>query len=303
MSRIAVTGASGLVGTALSAALSARGDEVLHLVRRPSRTAAEITWEPGRDLDPSALSGVDAVVHLAGAGVGDRRWSPEYRAIIKRSRVEGTRTIAQALARLDSPVRLVSGSASGYYGSDRGDEILTEESAPGRGFLADVTKAWEEQTERAVRAGHPVALARSGIVLAPRGGAMAKMLPPAKAGLAGPLGTGRQYWSWITLPDEVAALIHLVDTPSVTGPVNLVAPAPVRQAEFMRLLGKELGRPARVPAPAFALRAALGDFAEDILGSQRVSPTVLLSSGFTFRHPDAATAIHWLAQALKGAAA
>ncbi|WP_168581625.1 TIGR01777 family oxidoreductase [Gephyromycinifex aptenodytis] len=302
MSRIALTGASGLIGTALSSALSARGDEVLHLVRRPARTAAEITWKPGSDLDPAALADVDAVVHLAGAGVGDKRWTPQYRKLIKSSRVEGTRTIAAALARLQRPVRLVSGSAVGFYGSDRAEEVLTEDSAAGSGFLAEVVQAWEAQTERATRAGHPVALARTGIVLSPQGGAMAKVLPLSKLGLGGPLGSGEQYWPWITLPDEVAALMHLIDNPSITGPVNLVAPAPERQRELMRLLGEALGRPAVLPAPAFALRAALGEFAEDILGSQRVTPPVLLASGFTFTHPDPQSAMRWLADAARATA-
>lgn len=302
MSRIALTGASGLIGTALSSALSARGDEVVHLVRRPARTAAEITWEPGAELDPGSLEGVDALVHLAGAGVGDKRWTPKYRALIKNSRVNGTHTIATALSHIAHPVRLVSGSAVGIYGSDRGEEVLTEDSEAGSGFLAEVVQAWEAQTEHASRAGHPVALARTGILLSPTGGAMGKVLPLAKLGLAGPLGSGRQYWPWITLTDEVSALIHLIDTPSITGPVNLVAPAPERQAELMRLLGSAMRRPARLPAPGFALRAALGDFAEDILGSQRVTPPVLLASGFTFAHPDPQSAMRWLADAARAAA-
>lgn len=303
MSRIALTGASGLIGTALSSALSARGDEVLHLVRRPARTAAEITWEPGAELDPEKLDGVEAVVHLAGAGVGDKRWTSEYRALIRDSRVDGTHTIATALSRIDRPVRLVSASAVGIYGSDRGEEVLTEDSELGSsGFLAEVVQAWEAQTEHASRAGHPVALARTGILLSAKGGAMGKVLPLAKLGLAGPLGSGRQYWPWITLPDEVSALIHLIDTPSITGPVNLVAPAPERQGELMRLLGSALRRPARFPAPGFALRAALGEFAQDILGSQRVTPAVLLASGFTFAHPDPQSAMRWLADAAQSAA-
>lgn len=294
--RIVLSGASGLIGSALSAALTARGDHVIHLVRRPPRNAGEVAWEPGRDLDPAVFDGVDGVVHLAGAGIGDRRWSPEYKETIRRSRVDGTRTLAQALARVSEPVRLVSGSAVGIYG-DRGEEVLTEESAPGSGFLADVVRDWEAQTERAARAGHPVALARTGIVLSRQGGAMARVLPLARAGLAGPLGGGTQYWPWMTLPDEVAALMWLLDRPGVTGPINLVSPAPTRQAEFMRLLGAELRRPALLPAPAFALKAALGEFAGDILASQRVTPPVLLASGFHHAHPDAAAAVRWLAAA------
>lgn len=292
--RVAITGASGLIGSALSAALVARGDEVVVLVRREPRSGAERRWSPGEALDPGVLADVDAVVHLAGAGVADRRWTPEYRKVIRRSRIDGTRTLAEAVLKLERPVRVVSGSAVGIYGSDRGEEVLTEESASGRGFLADVVRAWEGEMRPALAAGVPVAFARTGIVLSPDGGAMERVLPLAKFGLGGPLGDGQQWWPLVTLDDEVRALLWLLDHPEITGPVNVALPTPVRQGEFMALLGEELHRPAVVPAPAFAVRAMLGQFADDILGSQRVAPSVLLDSGFTFEDPDGASAARWL---------
>ena len=271
--RVAITGASGLIGSALSAFLRARGDEVVHLVRREPRTSSEVGWDPAsRTLDPGDLSGLTAVVHLAGAGVADHRWTPAYKHEILASRVDGTATISTALADLGEPIALVSGSAIGAYG-DRGEEILTEDSDAGQGFLADVVRAWEAATTPAQDAGLRVVHARTGIVLTPDGGAMARVLPLARFGLAGPLGTGRQYWSWITLRDEVRALAYLIDQ-DLSGPVNLVSAQPVRQAEAMKALGAALGRPAVLPAPAFALKAIMGEFATDILASQRVMPSV-----------------------------
>lgn len=292
--RVALTGASGLIGSALSQALTTRGDEVVHLVRRPPRTSAEREWSPGEALDPGVLGDVDVVVHLAGAGVADRRWTPEYRKTIRRSRIDGTRTLANAVLAQERPVRVVSGSAVGIYGSDRGEEVLTETSAAGKGFLADVVRAWEGEMRPVAAAGIPVAFARTGIVLSADGGAMAKVLPLAKAGLGGPLGDGHQWWPVVTLDDEVAALVWLVDHPEITGPVNIAIPEPVRQGEFMALLGEELHRPSVIPAPAFALRAMLGGFADDVLGSQRVAPRVLEESGFTFAQGDGTSAARWL---------
>ena len=289
--RIAISGASGLIGGALSAFLTARGDEVIHLVRRDPSTESEIAWDPvARTLDPTALEGVDAVVHLAGAGVADKRWTPAYQQEILRSRSDGTATIAAAVAAHGDRIRLVSGSAVGVYGSDRGDEVLTEASASGSGFLADVVRAWESATQPAIDAGASVSMARTGLVMSPRAGAFAPLLRLARLGLGGPLGSGKQYWPWITLSDEVRALTHLVDHRDVTGPVNLVGPHPVPQIEVSRELGRQLGRPSVLPAPAFALRIIVGGFASDILGSQRVMPTVLAGSGFTHEHatlPDA----------------
>lgn len=294
--RVAVTGASGLIGSALSQTLTERGDDVVHLVRRAPRSASERQWVPGEPLDPSVLADVDGVVHLAGAGVADKRWTPEYRKIIRRSRIDGTRTLAGAVAATGRPVRVVSGSAVGIYGSDRGEEVLSETSPSGRGFLADVVRAWEGEMRAAAEAGVPVAFARTGIVLSRDGGAMARVLPLSKLGLGGPIGDGQQFWPIITLDDEVSAMVWLLDRPEITGPVNLAVPEPVRQGQFMALLGQELGRPSIVPTPAFAVRAALGDFADDILGSQRVFPGVLLDAGFTFAQPDGPSAARWLTQ-------
>jgi uncharacterized protein len=291
--RVAITGASGLIGSALSAFLSARGDDVVHLVRREPRTRCEIGWDPAsRTLDPRDLSGLTAVVHLAGAGVGAHRWTPAYKQEILASRVNATATIAAALADLGEPIVLVSGSAIGAYG-DRGEEILTEDSTAGQGFLADVVRAWEDATTPAQDAGLRVVHARTGLVLTPAGGAMQRVLPLARFGLAGPLGTGRQYWSWITLHDEVRALAHLVDH-DLIGAVNLVSGQPMRQGEVMRALGAQLRRPAVLPAPSLALRMALGEFASDILASQRVLPGVLKASGFVFDHNTIASALRWL---------
>lgn len=291
--RIAITGASGLIGSALSAFLRARGDDVVHLVRRQPLTSSEVGWDPrSRTLDPGDLSGLQGVVHLAGAGVGDHRWNAAYKHEILASRVDGTATIATALAELGEPIALVSGSAIGAYG-DRGEEILTEDSRMGHGFLADVVRAWEAATRPAQDAGLRVVHARTGLVLTPDGGAMERVLPLAKLGLAGPLGTGRQYWSWITLHDEVRALAHLIDQ-DIAGPVNLVSTQPLHQAEVMKALGAVLGRPALLPAPALALKVILGEFASDVLASDRILPSVLTASGFVFDHDTIESAMRWL---------
>jgi uncharacterized protein (TIGR01777 family) len=291
--RVAITGASGLIGSALSAFLRARGDEVVHLVRREPLTSSEVRWDPpSRTLDPRVLAGLTAVVHLAGAGVGDHRWTPAYKQQILASRVDGTATVAAALADLGEPIALVSGSAIGVYG-DRGEEVLTEDSPAGRGFLADVVQAWESATRPAQDAGLRVVHARTGLVLTPHGGAMERMLPLARWGLAGPLGTGRQYWSWITLHDEVRALAHLIDQ-DLVGPVNLVSTQPLPQGEVMKALGGVLGRRALLPAPALALKVILGEFAGDVLASDRILPSVLTASGFVFDHDTIESAMRWL---------
>lgn len=299
---VAITGASGLIGSALSHALRSRGDDVLHLVRREPHTTdlptgvREARWSPDdRELDPAVLHSVDALVHLAGAGIGDHRWTSSYKDTIRRSRVDGTEAVARAVAALDPPIRLVSGSAVGFYGNRAGD-VLTEESALGEGFLAEVCRDWEASTWPARRGGASVALARTGIVLSPSGGAMAKMMPLAKFGLAGPLGSGKQYWAWITLHDHIRALLFLIDHPEITGAVNLSAPTPDTQADVVKALGEKLRRPAVLPAPTIALRVALGEMAGDILGSQRALPTVLLDAGFTFDHDDLDAAMRWLTE-------
>lgn len=292
--RVAVTGASGLIGGALAAYLMDRGDEVIRLVRREPTRALERLWSPvPGGLDPTVLEDVDAVVHLAAAGVGDHRWTPAYKELVLRSRVEGTRAVAEAIAQTARPIRFVCGSAIGYYG-DRGEEVLTERSDPGTGFLAEVVRAWEAAADAAQEAGAPVAFARHGLVMAPGGGAFAKVLRLARRGLGGPLGTGRQYWSWITLRDSVRALGHLIDRPDVLGAVNVVGPDPRPQRVVAREIGKALGRPAILPAPSVALRVALGEFADDILSSQRVMPFALADSGFTFQHATMTDAAAWL---------
>jgi len=291
--RVAITGASGLIGSALSAFLRDRGDEVVRLVRRQAQAPDEVAWDPAsRTLDPGDLSGIAAVVHLAGAGVGDHRWTRAYKARILSSRVNGTATIATALADLGEPITLVSASAIGVYG-DRGEEILTEDSPLGQGFLADVVRAWESAATPAKDAGLRVAHPRTGLVLTPDGGAMGRVLPLARLGLAGPLGAGRQYWSWITLHDEVRALAHLIDQ-DVFGPVNLVSGQPLPQSEVMTALGAQLGRPAWLPAPTLALKVALGEFAGDVLASARIMPSVLTSSGFVFDHDTIERAMAWV---------
>ena len=294
MSRIVVTGSSGLIGTPLVAALRQRGDEVVRLVRRQPRAADEVQWDPtSRTLDPRTLDGVDGVVHLAGAGVGDKRWTPAYKHEILASRVDGTHAVATAVAAADHPVRLVSGSAVGYYG-DRGDEELTEGSTPGNDFLSDVVIAWEGATQPAVDAGASVVLLRTGIVMAPEGGAMKPMLRLARFGAGGALGSGRQFMPWITLPDEVGAILHLLDHPEITGPVNLTASRPARQKDIAKVLGAALHRPAVLPAPAFAMRAVLGEFAMEVLGGQRIVGDALRDSGYQLIHGDLDTAVRWL---------
>lgn len=289
--RIAITGASGLIGSALSSYLVARGDDVRHLVRRDARTGSEISWDPARRrLDPDAFDGVDAVVHLAGAGVADHRWTASYKQEILASRTDGTTAVATAVAAHGDRIRLVSGSAVGYYG-DRGDEVLTEASALGDDFLAEVTQAWEASAHPASDAGAPVAVVRTGLVMSRDGGGFKPLIQLGRLGLAGPIGSGRQFWPWITLDDEVRALAHLVDHREVVGPVNLVGPEPLPQAQVVAELARQLGRPSVVPAPSFALRAVLGGFSSSVTGSQRVVPTRLRESGFDWVHGTLSAAV------------
>jgi len=296
--RLLVTGSSGLIGTALVDAALARGDTVTRLVRGTSRPRpgpagiTDVTWDPTSDkVDTATLVAAgpfDAVVHLAGAGVGDKRWSPARKTEILESRTRSTDLIARTVAALDpAPAVLVSASAIGYYG-DRGDEQLTEESAAGTGFLAEVCVAWEDATAPAVASGIRTVLLRTGIVLSPTGGALAKQLPLFRLGVGGKIGSGHQYWSWITLDDEVAAILHCIDDASLSGPVNATAPHPATNAELTKALGAALHRPSFATVPAPALKLVLGpEMAADmVLASQRVVPAQLEHSGFTFRHPD-----------------
>lgn len=290
--RVGVTGASGLIGSELVPALRARGHDVVRLVRRAPTAADEVRWDPENgEVDLAALNGTDGIVHLAGAGVGDKRWTPEYKRTILLSRVNGTDTIARAMAHLEPRPRvLVCGSAIGYYG-DTGDREVTEASHQGSGFLADVVAQWEAAATPAQDAGIRVAFARTGLVVSNRGGAWKRLLPIFRLGLGGKIGSGHQYWSFISLRDEVDALITLLEDESYSGPVNLTAPVPVTNAEVTAAMGRVLGRPTVLPVPAFALKIALGEFSADVLGSQRVIPTVLADHEFTWSDPSIDEAI------------
>ncbi|QLE71765.1 TIGR01777 family protein [Streptomyces rectiverticillatus] len=290
--RIAITGSTGLIGTALVRSLRADGHEVVRLVRREPRARGEVSWDPLRQtVDASGLAGCTGVVHLAGAGVGDHRWTASYKKEIRDSRVLGTAAIAEAVASLDTPPRvLVSGSATGIYG-DTGDRLADESTPPGRGFLADVCQEWEDAAGAAAEAGIRTVFARTGLVVAREGGAWGKLFPLFRAGLGGRLGNGRQYWSFIALQDHVAALRHLLEADDVAGPVNLTAPHPVTNRQVTEVMGRVLHRPALFPAPAPLLRLVLGEMAKDVLGSQRVVPRRLLDSGFSFTFPDVESAV------------
>ena len=285
--RVAVTGSHGLIGSGLLDALHTRGDEAVRLVRDQPQPG-EARWEPAEGkIDAKALEGVDAVVHLAGVGIGDRRWSDEHKRAVLDSRVQGTTLLARTLASLtDRPSVLVSASAVGYYG-DRGDEVLTEDAGPGTGFLSEVCEQWERSTAPAEDAGIRVAHLRTGLVMSREGGALKQMLVPFRLGAGGRIGSGRQWWSWIAIDDELGAILHVVGDDTVRGPVNLTAPNPVTNAEFTKTLGKVLGRPTLLPTPTFALKALFGGDAVDemFLGGQRVVPAKLEATGYEFRHP------------------
>lgn len=294
--RILVSGSHGLVGAALAESLTADGHTVLALVRSNTPGPDEVGWDPeGGAMDAAALerAAADAVVHLAGENIAAGRWTPEQKERVRSSRVTGTRTIADAIAALERPPRVfVAASAIGYYG-DRGDEVLTEDSRPGAGFLADVSRKWEAAAAPAGDAGIRLVNARIGIVLSTQGGALPKFLTPFRLGVGGPFGSGKQWMSWIALGDVVGALRHALDCAALQGPVNLVSPNPVRNRDFARSLGKVLSRPAFLPAPAFALRMIMGSEMADalLLSSQRVEPRRLVKTGFHFGHPDVEEAL------------
>lgn len=288
---IAVTGSSGLIGSALVAHLREKGDNVIKLVRREPRAKDEASWDPmDGKVDLVALEGVDAIVHLAGAGVGDKRWSAAYKGEILNSRLYGTTTIAHAAEQLKIK-SLISSSAIGWYG-ETGNRAVTENDRGGDDFLAHVCLEWERAADSApsVR----TVKIRTGLVLDPTGGALGRMMPLFKFGLGGKLGSGKQWWSWITLHDHVRAIDYLIES-DLSGPVNLTAPNPATNSEFTAALARALRRPALLPVPSFALKIALGGFSTEILGSKRVLPERLNEAGFTFDFPHLAPALAKLA--------
>jgi uncharacterized protein len=290
---ILVSGSHGLIGTALGTALMARGHRIARLVRTPDPSAPDqVAWDPAAgQIDARAIEGIDAAIHLAGESLVAGRWTAARKARIRDSRVQGTRLLAGALARLTKkPETLICASATGYYG-DRGDEILVEESAPGAGFLAGVCREWEAAAEPARAAGIRVAHLRSGVVLSPTGGALARLVPVFRLGLGGRLGNGRQFMPWITLDDEIEAIVHVLTRGDLRGPVNLVSPIPVTNREFTAALGRVLRRPTLFPVPEGMLRLALGEVAGELFASQRVHPARLLGTGYTFRHPELESAL------------
>jgi uncharacterized protein (TIGR01777 family) len=295
---ILVSGASGLIGSALVPYLANAGHEVIRLVRsQPQPEERALRWDPmGGLIEESALEGVDAVVHLAGESV-EERWTPQKKIRIRESRATGTRLLSESIARLATPPKvLVSASAIGYYG-DRGGEILTEESAAGKGFLAEVCRAWEAATAPAAQKGVRVVPLRFGVVLSDSGGALARMLTPFRLGMGGVLGSGQQYVSWIALDDAIGAIQHAIVTALLQGPVNAVAPQAVTNQQFTKVLGKVLGRPTIFPMPAFAVRLMFGEMADELLlASTRVQPAKLVASGYGFRYPELEAALRHLLQ-------
>jgi uncharacterized protein (TIGR01777 family) len=284
---VAVTGSHGLIGTALLPRLRADGHRVVRLVRGQPEGSDDVRWDPAAaTIDAAGLEGVDAVVHLAGAGIGDKKWTPARKQLILASRTQGTSLLARTLAGLDrSPRVLLSGSAVGYYGSTMGAEEHTETSPPGDDFAAHVCQAWEAATAPAEEAGIRVVHLRTGIVLSTRGGTLGRLLLPFKLGLGGRIGSGQQYLSWIALDDHVAALQHLLAAEGIAGPVNVTAPNPVTNAEFTRALGAALHRPTVLPTPLLPLKLLYGaELVEVITKGQRVFPRVLERSGYDFAH-------------------
>ncbi|MFQ5639498.1 MAG: TIGR01777 family oxidoreductase [bacterium] len=287
--KILVTGGKGLVGSALLPFLRTGGHDVINLTRgQVEKSCCDYHWNPGKqELDPAALDGVEAVVHLAGENIAGGRWTQTKKAKIRDSRVQGTRFLSQKLAGHDRPPKVfVCASAIGFYG-DLGQEVLTEDSPPGNSFLSEVCKEWEAATQPAVEKGIRVVNLRIGVVLTPKGGALAKMLTPFKLGVGGVMGSGEQYWSWISIDDVVGAIHHAIMTESLSGPVNAVAPNPVTNREFTKALGRVLSRPTVFPMPAFAARAALGEMADELLlASTRVQSAKLNASGYAFRYSN-----------------
>ena len=291
--KIAIAGSSGLIGTALVESLRADGHEVIRLVRRKSVATSEVTWDPAnKQIDFASLSGVEVLINLAGAGVGDQRWTKKYKKLILSSRVQSTKTLANAALTI-KPKVLINASAIGFYG-DTGSREVNEDSAPGSGFLADVVKAWEDATAVASTAGIRVVNLRTGLVVSSQGGAWQRLLPIFKLGLGGKLGNGKQYWSFISLRDEINAIKFLIDNQNISGPVNLTAPNPVTNREVTKAMAQVLKRPALFNVPAIALKVVLGEFSQEVLGSCRVIPKKLMAAGFKFSDPDIVSAIKTL---------
>jgi uncharacterized protein len=295
--RVAVTGSTGLIGTALVASLRTAGHDVVRVVRGAEPHGERtLRWDPDAGtIDAGGLDGVDGVVHLAGASIAGGRWTEERKRLILESRTRGTSLLAETLAGLRAPPPvLISGSAMGYYGN-RGDEILTEDSKRGDGFLADVCAAWEAAAEPAAKAGIRVATIRTSLVLSLDGGAFPRLVKLTRFGLGGRLGSGRQWWSWITLDDQVAAIRFLLEHGEVSGPMNLASPNPVTNADFAALLGRLLRRPTVLPTPSFGAKLMLGEMGEELLlYSQRMRPAALVRAGFSFGHPDLEPALRFL---------
>ena len=284
--RILVTGSSGFIGSALVTSLTGDGHDVVRLVRRaPLPDRYELRWDPeGGELHPGALTGIHAVVHLAGESLAQGRWTAKKKARILESRLCGTRLLAEAIASANpSPRVLISASAKDYYG-DRGNDPLSEEEPPGSDFLADVIRRWESACKPAADAGVRVVNLRSGVVLGRAGGALARMRLPFKLGLGGRLGSGRQYFPWISLEDIVRVIGHCIDTDTIEGPVNVAAPEQITNAEFTKALGRAVSRPTFFPVPGFALRAVLGEVALTLLASTRLDTSKLMGTGFQFHH-------------------
>jgi uncharacterized protein (TIGR01777 family) len=287
INQVAVTGSSGLIGSALVGQLRADGFEIKKIVRRPVRNNDEVFWNPNvGEIDLAALSQVDAIIHLAGVGVGDKRWSAAYKSEILNSRLLGTTTIATAAKTLGVK-KFISASAIGYYG-ETGNRSVSESDRGGEDFLSVVCREWEAAADLAIDI--PTIKLRTGLVLDPTGGALGRMMPIFKFGLGGKLGNGKQWWSWITLHDEIRAIMFLLNS-KITGAVNLTSPNPVTNQEFTAALARALNRPAIFPAPAFALRAALGGFSSEILGSKKIVPKVLTDAGFEFDYPHISAAL------------
>lgn len=291
--RVLISGATGLIGTELTAQLRKQGHDVFRLTRIDNKKADEVFWNPSRGfIEPGVVETMDAIINLAGATTGKLPWTKAYKRELVDSRILSTRTLVTAInSARTKPKVFVSGSASGFYG-DRGAEVLTENSGRGKGFLADLADSWETEAQLAQTR---VVLVRTTMVMSRQLGALGRLLPLIRAGVGGPLGSGKQFWAWISLPDEAAAIIHLINKADASGPYNLTAPEPATCAQVVRALGKALRRPTLIPVPAFALKLVFREGAQELLlGSQNMSADRLLASGFKFQHPTLKSACEWV---------